>query len=179
MCERVHVEDAGGARYSEGHVAPGRVAVAAGPARVYGGEGAVGEGAAFELQGQDGGIIRPSCSEECIYLRVDALQLDIEHPAEQVGEVDGVVHHRAAARELEVEEPTARDLTAVRAAYGQHATQGSAANDLPRAGHRGEVAYWKSRPEHAARVLGGLDHGPRVLDGGRDGLLAENVHTAL
>src|SRR5215213_10242513 len=71
-------------------------------------------------------------------------------------EVDGVVHHRAAARELGVEEPTARDLTAVRAAYGQHATQGSAANDLPRAGHRGEVAYWKSRPEHAARVLGGL-----------------------
>src|SRR5215216_4032604 len=76
-------------------------------------------------------------------------------------------------------EPTARDLAAVRAAYGQHATQGSVANDLPRTGHRREVAYWKGRPELAARVLGGLDHCPRVLDSRRDGLLAENMHTAL
>src|SRR5215218_7794601 len=91
----------------------------------------------------------------------------------------GVVHHRAAARELGIEEPSAWDLAVVRAAYGQHATQGSAAHDLPRAGHRGEVAYWKGRPELAARVLGGLDHGPRVLDGGRDGLLTEHVHAAL
>src|SRR5215217_9172231 len=75
----------------------GRVTVPAGPAGVDGGEGAVGEGAAFEIEGQDGGVVGLSCSEKRIYLRVDALHLDVEHPAQNVGEVDGVVHHRAAA----------------------------------------------------------------------------------
>ena len=48
-----------------------------------------------------------------------------------------MVHHRAAARELGIEEPSAWDLAVVRAVQGQHATQGAPAYDLPRADHRG------------------------------------------
>ena len=67
----------------------------------------------------------------------------------------------------------------VRAVYGQNAAQSAAANEFSRTDYRREVAHGEGRPELAARVLGGLDHCPRVFDGRRDGLLAEHVHAAL
>ena len=39
----------------------------------------------------------PSAAEERVYLSVDALHFDVEHPAQEVGDVDSMVHHRAAA----------------------------------------------------------------------------------
>src|SRR5919112_2086687 len=138
--EGVDVEDAGGARYPEGHIAPGRLTVPAGPAGVDGGEGAVGDGTAFDIEGQDGGVVGLSCSEERIYLRVDALHLDVEHPAQNVGEVDGVVHHRTAAGELGVEKPAARDLAVVRAVDSKNAAKGAAAYEFPGADHGRQVA---------------------------------------
>src|SRR5215216_5544455 len=147
--EGVDIEDAGGTRYPEGHIAPGRVTVPAGPAGVDGGEGAVGEGAAFEIEGQDGGVVGLSCSEKRVYLRVDALHLDVEHPAQDVGEVDGVVHYGPSAGKFGVEEPAAGDLAVVRAVDGENAPKSAPAYDLPRPDDGGEVAHGEGCPELA------------------------------
>ncbi len=128
--EGVHVQYPGGAGDPERHIAPGRVTLPAGPARVYGGEGAIGHGSALEFQRQDGAVVDPFGPEEGSDLGVDVLRLGIEHPAQRIGDVDGVVHDRPATRQLGVQKPAARDLAVVRPVDREDASDPPRAHDL-------------------------------------------------
>ena len=145
--EGVDVQDTGGAGDAQRDVSPGRVAVPAGPARIYGGERPVRHGASLELDGQYGAVVYPGGAEEGPHLGVDAARLRVQQPAQRVGDVDGVVHERAAARELRVKEPAVRYLTVVRPVDGQDAPDPTGTHDLSRPRDRRMVPDREGDPE--------------------------------
>src|SRR5215211_7527530 len=177
--EGVNVQNPRGAGDPERHVSPGRVALPAGPARVYGRERPVGYDAAIELERQDGTVVDVLGAEERADLGVDALRLCAEHPAQSVGDVDRVVHDRPASCQIAIEEPAAGDLAVVRAVDREHAPDSARAHDLPGLPDSGEVTHREGDPELPPGIHGGLDHGPRVTDRRGDRLLAEHVRSML
>src|SRR5919199_2827826 len=177
--EGIHLEDAGGAGDPQSHVAPRRVSLAARPTRVYRGERAICYNAALELERKDRAIVDCFGSEEGSDLSVNGAYLGTEDPPQGVGDVDGVVHYRPAARRVGIQKPASWDPPVVSTIDRENATDGAGPHGLTRLPHRGEITHGEGSPELQPGLLTGSYHGLCVLDRRGDRLLAQHVHAAL
>src|SRR5919202_2071893 len=177
--EGVHLEDAGGAGDSERHIAPRRVSLATRPTRVYRCERAIGYDAALKLERKNRAIVDGFGPEEGPNLGVYGAYLDTEDPTQGVGDVDGVVHYRPAARRVGIQKPASWDPPVVSTIDREDATDGAGPHGLTRLPHRGEITHGEGSPELQPGLLTGSYHGLCVLDRRGDRLLAQHVHAAL
>src|SRR5699024_4949535 len=126
-----------------------------------------------------GALARPVGVEDAVGGGVDGGGR-AEGRVEDLGEVDGVVHHRAAAGEVHVGEPVpgGGELAVVGAGQPDHLAEGAVGERRPqRLDGRREVHRERGHQHHVGLAAGG-DHLLGVGDGGGQGLLAQHVHAA-
>ena len=111
-------------------------------------------------------------------LRLNLDRFGAEQHAVQVGDMHRVVNDRPAARERAVNEPAAGHAAPVRAPNRQDVPDGPGPHARPEPLERGRVAAGEGGRQADAAFRAERDHRPRVFQGGRQRLLAEDgLHT--